>query len=45
MMDSIPSAPPNESNEESQAKQAQEEQVRRDLLATVLENAARERRT
>ncbi|KAF9532294.1 PDCD5-related protein [Crepidotus variabilis] len=42
-MESLPKVQQNESNEEAQAKQAQEEQMRRDLLATVLESAARER--
>ena len=32
-------------DKEADAKRAQEEQLRRDLLATVLDTAARERRT
>ena len=32
-------------DKEGDAKRAQEEQMRRDLLATVLDTAARERRT
>ena len=42
----IPQAgqPQGENAEEEAAKRAQEEQMRRDLMATVLEPAARERR-
>jgi len=42
-MEGIPSKPPNGQSDEDAIKKEQEEQLRRDLLTTVLDTAARER--
>lgn len=40
---SLPGGPPNKGGEE-EVKRSQEEQMRRDVMATVLDTGARERR-